>query len=118
MFVSRVLSPYENIASVFIRVFWNAGMLFILFSSENSQPCDKIVKFYAAKAIKIIKILSNADISKKLLTVVIKNDQQYFFNLKTLIKTKYNYHSFSGPNVRLARLQMELCRAANIFAAR
>ena len=29
-----------------------------------------------------------------------------------------NYHSFSGPNVCLARLQMELCRAANIFAAR
>ena len=28
------------------------------------------------------------------------------------------YHSFSGPNVCLARLQMELCRAANIFAAR
>ena len=27
------------------------------------------------------------------------------------------YHSFSGPNVCLARLQMELCRAANIFAA-
>ena len=25
-----------------------------------------------------------------------------------------NYHSFSGPNVCLARLQMELCRAANI----
>ena len=29
-----------------------------------------------------------------------------------------NYHSFSGPNVCLAWLQMELCRAANIFAAR
>ena len=29
-----------------------------------------------------------------------------------------NYHSFSGPNVCLAQLQMELCRAANIFAAR
>ena len=29
-----------------------------------------------------------------------------------------NYHSFSGPNVCLAPLQMELCRAANIFAAR
>ena len=28
------------------------------------------------------------------------------------------YHSFSGPNECLARLQMELCRAANIFAAR
>ena len=28
------------------------------------------------------------------------------------------YHSFSGPNVCLARFQMELCRAANIFAAR
>ena len=27
------------------------------------------------------------------------------------------YHSFSGPNVCLSRLQMELCRAANIFAA-
>ena len=31
---------------------------------------------------------------------------------------KRYYHSFSGPNVYLARLQMELCRAANIFAAR
>ena len=29
-----------------------------------------------------------------------------------------NYHSFSGPNVCLARLQMELFRVANIFAAR
>ena len=29
-----------------------------------------------------------------------------------------NYHSFSGPNVCLARMQMELCRAANIFAAK
>ena len=29
-----------------------------------------------------------------------------------------HYHSFSGPNVCLARLQMELFRAANIFAAR
>ena len=28
------------------------------------------------------------------------------------------YHSFSGPSECLARLQMELCRAANIFAAR
>ena len=28
------------------------------------------------------------------------------------------YHSFSGPNVCFAWLQMELCRAANIFAAR
>ena len=27
-----------------------------------------------------------------------------------------NYHSFSGPNVCLAWLQMELCRAANILA--
>ena len=31
---------------------------------------------------------------------------------------KMDYHSFSEPNVRLARLQMEFCRAANIFAAR
>ena len=29
-----------------------------------------------------------------------------------------DYHSFRGPNVCLARLQMELCWAANIFAAR
>ena len=28
-----------------------------------------------------------------------------------------HYHSFSGPNVCLARLQMELCRAASISAA-
>ena len=28
------------------------------------------------------------------------------------------YHSFSEPNVCLAWLQMDLCRAANIFAAR
>ena len=31
---------------------------------------------------------------------------------------KSHYHSFSRPNVCLAWLQMELCRAANIFAAR
>ena len=29
-----------------------------------------------------------------------------------------NYHSFSGPNVCLARLQMELCRAANILKSK
>ena len=33
-------------------------------------------------------------------------------------KVAMYYHSFSGPNVCLARLQMELCLAANIFAAR
>ena len=33
-------------------------------------------------------------------------------------KVMLYYHSFSGPNVCLARLQMELCRAANIFAVR
>ena len=32
-------------------------MLFITFSSENSQLCHKIVTFWAAKATKIIKIL-------------------------------------------------------------
>ena len=37
---------------------------------------------------------------------------------KMITDAKNNYHSFSGPNVCLARLQMELCRAANIFAAR
>ena len=31
--------------------------------------------------------------------------------------TNAHYHSFSGTNVCLARLQMELCWAANIFAA-
>ena len=35
-----------------------------------------------------------------------------------IIRSKIHYHSFSGPNVCLAWLQMELCRAANIFAAR
>ena len=38
-------------------------------------------------------------------------------NLKTKSSDDH-YHSFTGPNVCLARLQMELCRAANIFAAR
>ena len=33
-------------------------------------------------------------------------------------KDSIYYHSFRGTNVCLARLQMELCRAANIFAAR
>ena len=32
--------------------------------------------------------------------------------------TTMYYHSFSGPNVFLARFQIELCWAANIFAAR
>ena len=32
-------------------------------------------------------------------------------------KIKQNYYSFSRPNVCLAWLQMELCWAANIFAA-
>ena len=31
---------------------------------------------------------------------------------KTASTTRY-YHSFRGPNVCLARLQIELCRAAN-----
>ena len=44
--------------------------------------------------------------------------------LKVLLSMSYfvlrsaYYHSFSGSNVCLARLEMELCRAANIFAAR
>ena len=33
-----------------------------------------------------------------------------------LVKINH-YHSFSGPNVCLAGLQMKLCRATNIFAA-
>ena len=41
-----------------------------------------------------------------------------FNQILTKAKVNYNYHSFSGPNVCLAQLQMELCRAANIFAAR
>ena len=35
-----------------------------------------------------------------------------------LNNTKYYYQSFSRPNVCFARLQMELCLAANIFTAR
>ena len=39
-------------------------------------------------------------------------------NLLLMSNNNKYYHSFSGPNVCLARLQRELCRAANIFAAR
>ena len=35
-----------------------------------------------------------------------------------IFKSNKDYHSFSEQNVCLARLQMELCRAANISAAR
>ena len=47
-------------------------------------------------------------------------DEGYLYSLtlrNQKLKCILNYHSFSGPNVCLARLQMELCRAANIFAA-
>ena len=39
---------------VFYSTFWDARMLFIIFSLENSQMCHEIVKFLAAKATKII----------------------------------------------------------------
>ena len=39
------------------------------------------------------------------------------YRLEEWLKNDY-YHSFSKPNVCLTRLQMELRRAANIFAAR
>ena len=41
-----------------------------------------------------------------------------FKKFEYFVKVIIYYHSISGPNVCLARLQMELCRAANIFAAR
>ena len=42
---------------------------------------------------------------------------RYFLKVLGNAISKLYYHSFGEPNVWLARLQMELCRAANIFAA-
>ena len=67
MFVNQVLFRYKNVASVFYLTFWNARMLFITFSSKNSRIFHEKVKFWAAKATKIIEILDlfkNAHISK------------------------------------------------------
>ena len=46
----------------------DAEMLFITYSLENSQIFHEIVKFWAAKTTKMIRILnllSNVDVSKK-----------------------------------------------------
>ena len=66
MFVNRVLLHYENVAS-FLFDFWDATMLFNTFSSEDSEICHEMVKFWAANATRIFKIfylLRNADVSK------------------------------------------------------
>ena len=67
MFVNQVLFRYENVASEGFLTFWNAGMLFVTFQSENSQISRETIKFWAAKATKIIKIsdlIENADVIK------------------------------------------------------
>ena len=79
----------------FYLIFRDAGMFFITFSSENSQLCHKIVKFWTAKATKIIRILyflSNAGISNKFAKSQCfdkKMTNSMFFHPKTLINTKY-----------------------------
>ena len=68
MFVSRVLSPHENVAGVLFLFLDMLECCPLHFRQKNSQLCHKIVKFWAAKSTKIIKILyflSNAGISKK-----------------------------------------------------
>ena len=66
MFVNRILFRYENVACFFLT-FLNSEM-FITFLKENSEMCHQIVKFWAAKATKIMRTLylfRNADFSKK-----------------------------------------------------
>ena len=44
---------------------------------------------------------------------ILKLTENYYSDLFGAGKTNKHYHSFRGPNVCLAQLQMELCRAAN-----
>ena len=51
----------------FYLSFWNARILFITFLSKNSQISQETIKIWAAKAVKVIKILDllrNDDVSK------------------------------------------------------
>ena len=68
-------------------------------------------------------------LENKTIQVIPGNLQKYVSTNRSLLQCKtlpahftdnvmVYYHSLSGPKVCLARLQMELCRAANIFAAR
>ena len=78
---------------VFLIDFWNARMLFITFLSENSQICHETVKFWAAKAPKIIKmsdLFRKSDVSKFFVNFQCfdkKIGKTYVFPQKPLIKT-------------------------------
>ena len=65
--VNQDLFHYENVGSIFIWLFGMLECCSLHFNRKNSQISQETVKFWAAKAIKIIKILDlfgNAGSSK------------------------------------------------------
>ena len=84
---------------------WNA-FLKVIDCTQQLQVRENVVGF--EKALGAVKVIKDQ----------IQYRSQSLLNLARGYFSQAYYHSFSGPNVCLARLQMGLCRAANIFAAR
>ena len=67
MFVNQVLFRYENVASDFFLLFGMPEYCSLHFNRKNSQISNETIKFWAAKATKIIKIsdlFESADVVK------------------------------------------------------
>ena len=97
MFVNGVLSCYDDILSINLTF---RMLQFITFSSENSQmTCPAAVKFWAAKATKIIRILCllrNADTSKQFCLTYLrfgkKMTKECFSSHRVVFLTRYKLH--------------------------
>ena len=95
MFANLALSPDENVASTFVSFSEVLECSSLHFHQKIASYVIRLSNSGLQKASKIIKIpcfLSNADVSNKFAKFQSfdkKNDQQYVFSPKTLIKTKY-----------------------------